>query len=439
VAAAGHSLAGSLSLAWDPSPDPDIIGYTVWYGTATGQWTDALDVGAATTAAVDNLTPGNTYYFVVIARNSAALESVPSNEVSGAVADGSPTPTPTPAPTPEPSPTPTATPFPTPEPTPTATATPFPTPEPTPTATSTPFPTPEPTPVATATPFPTPDPTPTAFPTPSPTPFVSPSPNATPSATQSALLNVSTRGTINGGDGVLIGGFIVVGDTPKTVVIRGIGPSLIAHGVNPAMPDPTLALHDGAGTLVRTVRGWQEDAAELEAAGLVPEDLADSAMVVQLQPGSYTAVISSATNGVGTALFELYDLEPSNSRIANISTRGTVNAGDDVLVGGLIIGGADHQRVLIRAIGPTLRASGVPDALPDPVLGLYGANGTLIYSNDSWRSTQEVLIQATTLAPADDLEPAILAALPPGPYTAVVRSNDGSVGVALVEIYHLVP
>jgi hypothetical protein len=205
------------------------------------------------------------------------------------------------------------------------------------------------------------------------------------------------------------------------------------------MPDPTLALHNGAGTLLRTVRGWREDAAELEAAGLVPEDLADSAMVVQLQPGSYTAVISSATNGVGTALFELYDLEPSNSRIANISTRGKVNAGDDVLVGGFIIGGSDSQRVLIRATGPTLRGSGVPDALSDPVLGLYGANGTLIYSNDSWRSTQEALIEATTLAPADDLEPAILATLPPGPYTAVVRSNDASVGVALVEIYHLIP
>ena len=145
-----------------------------------------------------------------------------------------------------------------------------------------------------------------------------------------------------------------------------------------------------------------------------------------------------ATTGV--ALVEAYDLDRSvDSKLANISTRGFVQTGDNVMIGGLIILGEADTDVLVRAIGPTLANAGVDGALEDPILELHDANGSLIVSNDDWKTTQQTEIEATGLAPTDDRESAILRTLAPDSYTAIVRGKNDTSGVALVEVYNISP
>jgi hypothetical protein len=123
--------------------------------------------------------------------------------------------------------------------------------------------------------------------------------------------------------------------------------------------------------------------------------------------------------------------------LANISTRGVVQTGDNVLIGGFIVTGTVSKTVLIRAIGPSLTAGGVPNALADPTLELRGGNGALILANDNWRDAQQAAIIATGIPPTDNLESAILATLAPGAYTAIVRGKNNTTGSALVEVYGL--
>jgi hypothetical protein len=136
-------------------------------------------------------------------------------------------------------------------------------------------------------------------------------------------------------------------------------------------------------------------------------------------------------------LFELYDIDPQNSQIANISTRGSVGVGDNVMIGGFIIGGDQATKVIVRALGPTLTDFGVTGALADPMLELHDGNGTLIAQNDNWKSDQPLAIQNSGYAPPNDAEAAILATLQPGNYTAIVRGVNDTTGVALVEVYNL--
>jgi hypothetical protein len=135
----------------------------------------------------------------------------------------------------------------------------------------------------------------------------------------------------------------------------------------------------------------------------------------------------------------MYDLDlASDSRLANISTRGFVQTGDNVMIAGFILGnGTASETVIIRAIGPSLTSSGVANVLADPTLALHDGNGTLLMSNDNWKDTQQAEIQATGLAPSNDLESAIVTALPPGAYTAIVAGKNGGTGVALAEVYDL--
>jgi hypothetical protein len=156
-----------------------------------------------------------------------------------------------------------------------------------------------------------------------------------------------------------------------------------------------------------------------------------------LEPGAYTAVVHDGTNRPGQALIEVYDLAPGDSLLANISTRGKVSTGDDVMIGGFIVGGADPIQVLVRAIGPSLGAQGVAQPLGDPVLELHDSTGALISTNDNWRSDQQADITATGIPPGDDRESAILATLDPGSYTAIVRGQGNTTGVALIEAYNL--
>jgi acetyl esterase/lipase len=289
---------------------------------------------------------------------------------------------------------------------------------------------PGPAPFPTPTPSPSPGSTPETSPTPTPPPVVEPSPTQ-------MLLNVSTRVRVEGGSGVLIGGFIVTGELPKKVALRAIGPSLADAGLTDVLADPVLELHDASGALIAQNDNCSSLPANSIPANLKPANGKESFVSTTLSPGSYTAVLRSADGTSGVALFELYDLDPASSRISNISTRGQVETGNDIMIGGFIVGGQDPTKVIVRAIGPSLTAAGIANALPDPVLSLFDGNGSLIFTNDNWRTAQEKQISDTGVAPNDDHESAIVATLTPGNYTATVSDAHQASGVALVEVYDL--
>jgi hypothetical protein len=250
------------------------------------------------------------------------------------------------------------------------------------------------------------------------------------------LANIATRLRVQPGDNAMIGGFIITGSQPKTVIIRGIGPSLPLAG---ALADPIIELHDSTGELLATNDNWRDGIyQEQVASALPPANDLEPALWEILNPGAYTVVVRGNNDATGIGLFEVYDLDQAvDSKLGNISTRGSVGTGNDVMIGGTIIAGVSPARVLFRAIGPSLANFGVSNALGDPVLELHDGNGVLIASNSNWRDTQEAEISATGLAPSNNLESAILRDLAPGPYTAIVRGLNDTTGIALVEVYNL--
>jgi streptogramin lyase len=266
---------------------------------------------------------------------------------------------------------------------------------------------------------------------------------------QAKALNVSTRLRVQTGDNVLIGGFIITGTGPKKVILRAIGPSLSGVGITGALADPRLELHDSSGAIIATNDNWRvtqpggvisgDQQAEIEATGLAPTDDHESAIVATLSPGNYTAVMQGVNASTGIGVVEAYDLNQATpSKLANISTRGFVNTGDDAMIGGFIVrpGGGTETRVVLRAIGPSLRP-GINNALDDPALELHDSSGAIVASNNNWKDSQQAEIQATGLAPGNDAESAILANLTPGAYTAIVRGNNATTGVAVVEVYNI--
>lgn len=255
------------------------------------------------------------------------------------------------------------------------------------------------------------------------------------------LANLSTRVEIGSGDDASIAGFITRGGQTKRMLIRGLGASLVASGVDNALADPVLDLYDNNGVLLATNDNWADNANQQEIidSGLAPASETESVILLQIPSDDvgipYTAVLRGANGTTGVGLIEVYDLDFGvGPTIQNISTRGRVNTGEGVLIGGTIVLGSNSQDVIVRGIGPSLP---LDDTLADPVLELYDENGALLRSNDNWRSDQEAEIEATMLQPTVDSEAAILATLLPAPYTAVVRGANGSVGLALVEIYGL--
>jgi hypothetical protein len=218
------------------------------------------------------------------------------------------------------------------------------------------------------------------------------------------------------------------------VFIRGIGPSLPLTG---ALPNPVLDLYDSSGKLMASNDNWIADRLNIIGSQLAPSSERESALAVTLVPGAYTAIVRDVNGQPGLALVEVYDLDPADSLLANISTRGKVQTGDNVMIGGFIIGGADPTTVLVRAIGPSLASQGIGQPLADPILELHDGSGNLISSNDNWRSDQEPAIIATGIPPTDDRESAIVATLQPESYTAIVRGQNDTTGVALVEVYNL--
>jgi len=258
------------------------------------------------------------------------------------------------------------------------------------------------------------------------------------------LGNISTRLNVGADNDVLIGGFIVRGPVPKRMILRAIGPSLTGDGVVGAMADPTLELHDSTGAIIATNDNWQSSAqaSEISASGLAPRNPLESAIIATLQPGNYTAIVRGVNNTTGIALVEGYELDSTATRLVNISTRGHVGVGNDVLIGGFIVTGSDSKTVIVRALGPSLGTGAHPLAgvLVNPVLELHDGSGNLLSSNDDWvNSPQFSAIVASGLAPPNSLESAILTTLGPGTYTAIVRGANNTTGIGLVEVYDLDP
>jgi hypothetical protein len=218
-----------------------------------------------------------------------------------------------------------------------------------------------------------------------------------------------------------------------------------------------LELHDSTGALIASNNNWvstiiggiitTNQVHEIQASGYAPTNVLESAIIADLPAGSYTAIVKGVNNLTGVALVEVYDLSPeSDSILANISTRSFVQTGDNVMIGGFTVQGTASERVIVRALGPELTQYGVPDALANPTLELHDGTGALIASNNNWVTTiiggiitagQVHEIQASGYAPSDPFESAIIADLPAGNYTAIVRGVNNLTGVALVEVYNL--
>ena len=208
------------------------------------------------------------------------------------------------------------------------------------------------------------------------------------------------------------------------------------------LADPVLNLYDSSGALIATNDNWQSDPNHfiVESNGLTPANLLESATVQTLAPGAYTVIVTGKdATPPGIGLVELYDLSPlSNSKLANISTRGSVGTADDVLISGFIVGDLDSATVIVRALGPSLASAGVSGVLSDPTLTIYDTNGSAIASNDNWQEDiNSPDVQKNNLAPPDPAESAIALHLPAGAYSAIVSGANGSTGVSLVEVFDL--
>jgi photosystem II stability/assembly factor-like uncharacterized protein len=261
-----------------------------------------------------------------------------------------------------------------------------------------------------------------------------------------SVANISTRLPIGTGDNLLITGFIITGPagSTKKVLVRGMGPSSNVPG---ALADPTLELHDVSGAIVASNDNWRttiigglitaDQQADITATMAAPGNDAESALIATLTPGQYTAQVRGVNNTTGIGLAEVFDLSlASAARLANVSTRGFIQTGDNIMIGGFIVL-TGPVKLVVRALGPTLTAAGVPGALSDTTLELRDANGGIVLANDNWRDTQQTDIAATGLQPGNDLESALVVTLQPGNYTAQVRGKGDTTGVGIVEVYAL--
>jgi hypothetical protein len=223
------------------------------------------------------------------------------------------------------------------------------------------------------------------------------------------------------------------------VLVRAVGPSL---GMTNQLANPTLELRNSSGGLVQLNDNWvnSPNRQAIQDSGLAPTHDLESALIATLPANgqTYTAVVRGANNTTGISVVEIYDLERSvDSKLANISTRGLVQTGDNVLIAGTIVLGQAPQKVIVRAIAPSLN---IPGKMLDPILELRNANGDLIRENDNWRTGgQESEIMATGIPPTHDLEAAIVETLPGdgASSTAIVRGVNNTTGIAVVEVYAL--
>jgi len=270
-------------------------------------------------------------------------------------------------------------------------------------------------------------------------------PNAVAVEGPSISQNISTRANVGTVDNVLIGGFIITGTDAKTVVLRGVGPTLSGSGVTGVLADPLIELHDSTGALLATNDNWMDlstdDQTTLNDNNLAPGDPAESALVQTLDPGAYTAIVRGVNDTTGVALVEVYDIDAgtTDSKLANISTRGFVETGDNVMIGGFILGGGGggFSTIIVRGIGPSLTDKGVADVLADPFLEVHNGNGDVIDANYNWMDDPNMqMVSDAGLAPTDPNESALYEILPAGAYTAILSGVGETTGVGLVESYN---
>ncbi len=377
----------SVTLAWNASSSSGVAGYHVSVGSASHSYTQQVNAGNRTSALITGLTSNKTYYFAVSAYNASGAESALSNEVKfTTVSQGGTSSGPTPGGTPR--------------------ATP-------PSGSGS-------------------QPDATSVPTPR-------------NANSPFLENLSARIHVGTRDEVGIVGFAISGSGRKTVVIRALGPSLARFGIEGVLADPSLEIHNSAGNIIASNDNWPDVQRAAFAAGgqyyaFKPGSNSESALVLTLPSGTYTAVVSGKNGSQGISLAEVYDFSQDRaSTLTNISTRAQVMTGESVLIGGITIRGSGNLKIVLRAIGPTLEKYRVAGSLKNPTMGLYNSNGTLIHSSVGWRADASQASQLMTngYSPPDWREPAMLTFLPPGSYTAVVHGENNTTGIALFDAYAL--
>jgi hypothetical protein len=262
------------------------------------------------------------------------------------------------------------------------------------------------------------------------------------------MVNLSTRMRVQPGDNVGIGGLIITGSAPKRVILRALGYSLMHSGIHDTLADPVLELHgpDGFAPIIND--NWRDtQEAEIIATGIPPTNDLESAIVVTLDSGAYTAIVRGKYDTSGVALVEVYDLNQEvDSKLGNLSTRAFVSTGDNIVIAGFLLSnnhGTAVDRIVVRGIGPSLAPDMFPvgAVLANPTLELHDPNGTLILANNDWQenTAQAAEITACGLAPSNNLESAIVATLPPGAYTALLAGLNDGTGIGVVEMYDLGP
>jgi hypothetical protein len=305
-------------------------------------------------------------------------------------------------------------------------------------------------------------------------------------ANAGALINVATRAFVGADEQVLIGGFVVQGPLPKTVMVRAAGPALAAFGVADALVDPELRLYDRARLLAEN-DNWSLPLGDARAAaageiaatavrlGAFPfaAGSADAAVIVTLPSGAYTAVVEGARSATGTSLIEAYEVGRDGSKIINLATRGFADRAGREMHGGFVVQGApgSTKRILVRVLGPSLARApfNMSGVLDDPEMEIRNAAGAVLVNNDDWSTGAEGgasaendfrplvvthgenKIFATGHAPSNRREPCLLLDLPPGSFTVVVRpfelrdpadptrDQPAKPGVGVIEVYEIDP